>query len=96
MGIKEMDLTIKTKEFEFSVDGVALSLIYIFMIKELEIYAKEGTYYLTRNEMNKLIKYIEDNKTEFNNDEYYFLILDNFKSMNMLMHKNEKAIFRYW
>lgn len=91
-----MDLTIETKEFVFSLDHIALGLVCIFMMEKLKTNAKEGIYFLTKNEIEKMISFLENRKTDFSSKEYYISTLDKFRSMHMLMHKNEKARFKFW
>lgn len=91
-----MDLVIETSDYIFSLDGIGLTFIDIFMMNTLNISIKEGTYYLTKKEIQKLINYLEDNKDEFKNQIYFTSILDKFKSMEMLMKTNEKVKFLFW
>lgn len=92
-----MDLIIETKDYRFSLDGIELSLVIIFMRQYLKTSVTTGTYWLTKKEIIKLIKYIEENQSVFiyHPNNYIFLI-DRFKAMEILMSGKEKAKFYFW
>ena len=91
-----MDLIIETSDYVFSLDGMGLAFVSIFMANTLKVYVKEGTYHLTKKEIQMLIEYLEKQQLEFQNQNYFVSILDKFKSMEMLMEGKEKAKFTFW
>ena len=92
-----MDLVVTTKDYCFSLDGVELSLVIIFMEQYLKTCVTTGTYWLTKKEIVQLIKYIEDNQSAFElHPNNYTFLIDRFKSMEMLMSGEEKAKFYFW
>lgn len=91
-----MDLSIETSDFKFSLDGIGLAFVSIFMRNTLKMYVKEGTYYLTKKEVQIFITYLKTQQSEFKNQNYYTSILDKFESMEMLMQGKEKAKFYFW
>lgn len=86
-----MDLSIETSDFKFSLDGIGLAFVSIFMANRLKISVKEGIYYLTKKEIQMLIEYLKEQQDEFKNQKYFSRIVDNFTSMEMLMEGKEKA-----
>ena len=88
-----MDITIYTKDYELVVDNYVLSFIVIFMSRYLYEVPEEGTYYLSKNEMKKLIDYLYVNKLSFYNMKYFDFIIDRFENLISLMQGNEKAKF---
>lgn len=91
-----MDLSIETYDFKFSLDGIGLAFVSIFMTNTLKISVKEGIYYLTKKEIQMLIKYLKEQQSEFRNQKYFSRVVDNFTSMEMLMIGKEKAKFYFW
>lgn len=91
-----MDLTISTKDYELVVDNYVLSFIVIFMSKYLHDIPEEGTYYLSKNEINKLIEFLYDNKMDFYDLKYFEFVIDRFENLLSLMQGNEKAKFIFW
>jgi len=87
----------ETSDYKYSIDGVLLSFIIIFMGKYLKTYPKEGeTYYITKKELGLLIAYLIFNKNEIANHTYFDFVLDRLVNMEMLMKKNEKVKLKFW
>lgn len=91
-----MDLSIETSDFKFSLDRIGLAFINIFMANRLKISVKEGICYLTKKEIQMLIKYLKEQQSEFRNQKYFSRVVDNFTSMEMLIQGKEKAKFYFW
>lgn len=91
-----MDLRIETHDFRFCLDGIGLAFVSIFMRNTLKTFVEAGIYYLTKKEIQMLIKYLKEQKLKFRNQNYYSHIIDNFTSMEMLMEVKEKAKFIFW
>lgn len=91
-----MDLSVETSNFKFSLDGIGLAFVSIFMTNTLKMPVKEGIYYLTKKEIQMLIKYLKEQRSEFRNQKYFSRVVDNFTSMEMLMVGKEKERFYFW
>lgn len=95
-----MDLFIETKDYQFSLDSIALSFVSIYMMEKLNIMTKLGLYYLTRKEIESMIDYFKCKKENESENDFLLSILDSlidrFQAMYILMRKNEKAVFKFW
>ena len=90
-----VDLTVETKQYRFSVSS-GFDYIVIFLCNKLKEYPDMGSYhYLTKKEVQALIKYLKEDipeKERVRCDS----IIDRLSSLEMLMDGKEKATFHFW
>ena len=90
-----MDLTVETKQYRFSMSS-GFDYIVIFLSNQLKEYPDMDSYhYLTKKEVQSLIKYLKED-IPVKERERYELTIDRLSSMEMLMEGKEKAEFRFW
>ena len=93
-----MDLTISTKAYKFTLDGIFMNAIDDFMIHKLSTVGTIGKKVsITRKEVKQLLDYIQEHIDLFNNIVLYQESLyDKIYSMWLLMKPNERMKLYWW
>lgn len=93
-----MDLTISTKAYKFTFDGIFMNAIDDFMLRQLNTVGTVGkNVSITRKEVKQLLDYIQKHIELFNNiTVYQESLYDKIYSMWLIMKPQEKMRLYWW